>query len=227
MKRELCTTTDGSHTIAVPEMDVLYHSKHGAVQESEHVFIQAGLEYILPGKTRVDILEMGLGTGLNALLTWKQAENLKVHISYHSIEAYPLEWPMVQQLNYPELIAGAKAPVQRVMETIHQIPDGQMADISTYFSFTPYHTTLQHFNTREHFHCIYFDAFAPEAQPELWTTEIFEKLYGMMAPGGCLVTYCSKGSVRRAMVAAGWTVTKLPGPPGKREMVRALYLPPL
>lgn len=222
MQRIPVITKDGSHTISVPEMNVTYHSVHGAIQESEHVFIKAGLldsgifDYI--GVHQV--LEIGFGTGLNALLTLIEADKHKNRIYYTAIEPFPLDEPLIAQLNYCEQL---NLPhYQRLFEKVHQCGREEMYEITQHFRLTKHNTTLQEFSTDEAYSIVYYDAFAPAAQPELWTKEIFEKLYSMMAEGGLLVTYCSKGDVQRSMKAAGFTIEKIPGPPGKREMIRAV-----
>ncbi len=221
MQRIPVITKDGSPTISIPEMNVTYHSIHGAIQESEHVFIKTGLldsgifDYI--GVHQV--LEIGFGTGLNALLTLIEADKHRSLIYYTAIEPFPLDELVITQLNYCEQL---KQPhYQRLFDKMHQCGWEEMYEITEYFRLTKYKTTLQQFSTGESFSIIYFDAFAPNAQPELWTKEIFEKLYNLMTEGGILVTYCSKGDVQRAMKAAGFKIEKIPGPPGKREMIRA------
>lgn len=222
MQRIPVITKDGSHTISVPEMNVTYHSVHGAIQESEHVFIKAGLldsgifDYI--GVHQV--LEIGFGTGLNALLTLIEADKHKNRIYYTAIEPFPLDEPLIAQLNYCEHL---NLPhYQRLFEKMHQCGREEIYEITQHFRLTKHNTTLQKFSTDEAYSIVYYDAFAPAAQPELWTKEIFEKLYSMISEGGLLVTYCSKGDVQRAMKAAGFTIEKIPGPPGKREMIRAV-----
>lgn len=202
MKRELLLTADGSHTIAIPDLKVTYHSTHGAIQESLHVFIQAGLQVIQAPLVR--IFEMGFGTGLNALLTMKYAT---IPVYYYSVERFPLTEEEVAGLSYGN--------------TLHQHPWNEDVKISEQFTLHKAHGSLLAITPLQTFHLIYYDAFAPAAQPELWTKEVFEKLYSFLEPGGILVTYCSKGDVRRAMLAAGFIVEKLAGPPGKREMLRA------
>lgn len=213
MERQVQITADGSSTIAIPAMQVTYHSKHGAVQESNHVFIQAGLEWIIKQKHKhIRIFEMGFGTGLNALLTAEYIQTKDISIDYYSAEAYPLSIAEYTSLNYPN---------QVMLQQLHQAPWNQPTAITKNFTLCKLLTGLENCSINEQVELIYYDAFAPSAQPELWTEAIFAKLYHLTAPGGILVTYCSKGDVRRAMQAAGWTVTKIPGPPGKREMVRA------
>ena len=221
MKREIIITGDGSHSISVPELNVAYHSIHGAITESQHVFIKAGLidseifEYI--GVHQV--LEVGFGTGLNALLTLTEADKHKNRLYYTAIELYPLNEEMISQLNYCEQL---NLPQYRShFKRMHETGWEEMYEISEFFRLTKTKCNVIDFTTDDLFDIIYFDAFAPAAQPELWTKEIFEKMYSLLKPGGILVTYCSKGDVRRAMQAAGFEVEKLQGPPRKREMLRA------
>ncbi len=218
MKRHLQFTADGSHTIQIDELNVTYHSKHGAIQESQHVFIDAGISYLHQMKqlNEYQILEMGFGTGLNALLSIIFAEEMRVSVKYHSVEAFPLTDEEVSMLNYGTLLEQLS-----MFSEIHAVPWNTATPIHPKFELYKHHSTLNDFNTQEQFNIMYYDAFAPTAQPELWTVEVFKKLYQLLKPEGILVTYCSKGVVRRAMEAAGFRVTKLQGPPGKREMVRA------
>ncbi len=167
-----------------------------------------------------NVLEIGLGTGLNALLTLLEADKHRNRIYYTALEPYPLETPITESLNYCELL---NAPAyQKRFEKIHNCPWEEMIEISEFFRLTKKKCRLQDYSSNEVFSLVYYDAFAPSAQPELWTREIFEKLLSMMLPESVLVTYCSKGDVRRAMQAAGFIVEKLPGPPGKREILRAV-----
>ncbi len=213
MERHVQITADGSATITIPAMQVTYHSKHGAVQESNHVFIQAGLEWMIQqGLKHIRIFEMGFGTGLNALLTAEYIQTLPIKISYYSAEAYPLNTTESASLNYTN---------QALLQQLHNSSWNQPTAITSNFTLHKLLTTLDKCSINEPIDLIYYDAFAPSAQPELWTEAVFAKLYNWTAPGGILVTYCSKGDVRRAMQAAGWVVEKIPGPPGKREMVRA------
>jgi tRNA U34 5-methylaminomethyl-2-thiouridine-forming methyltransferase MnmC len=221
MERKMIITKDGSHSISIPEMNVSYHSIHGAIQESMHVFIQAGLRdsgvFDFIGVHHV--LEIGFGTGLNALLTLIEADKHKNRIYYTAIELYPLSEAEISQLNYCEQLN--QPHYQRLFEKMHQVEWEEMFEITNNFRLTKTKCSLPDFSSENLFFLIYFDAFAPNAQPELWTKEVFEKLYSMLLPGGILVTYCSKGDVRRAMQGAGFIVEKIPGPLGKREMLRA------
>lgn len=223
MKREILLTKDGSHTIHIPEMQVTYHSVYGALQESRHVFMEAGFLYTAAQKDTLHVLEIGFGTGLNALLTAIAAKERKIQVAYHTIEPFPIDNSMVLMLTFPGLtddILNRKYFLQ-----LHESLPGEEIAINVYFRFTKYYEKMQYYKSTTPYDVVYFDAFAPETQPDLWNEDIFRKIYMMMAPGGCLVTYCSKGSVRRAMEAAGFAVTKLQGPPGKREMVRAIRVP--
>ncbi len=212
-------TADGSVTIAIPELNVTYHSKHGAIQESMHVFIEAGLRPLLHKQETIAIFEMGFGTGLNALLTLVEATKHQQKINYHTVEAFPLEKEMVAQLNYCEQLQ--QPELNPLFNELHASPWNEPIHLSPWFTFQKNHTTLFNLSTFQPVNLIYYDAFAPNAQPELWTAEAFTQLFNMLTAEGILVTYCSKGDVRRAMQAAGFLIEKIPGPPGKREMVRA------
>ncbi|HEU4470155.1 MAG TPA: tRNA (5-methylaminomethyl-2-thiouridine)(34)-methyltransferase MnmD [Flavisolibacter sp.] len=217
MNRTLLTTADGSHTISIPELNLTYHSRWGAIQESMHVFIQAGLH--LSGQRKpgaVSIFEMGFGTGLNALLTAIESAKLSLPVHYTAIEPFPLTAEEISQLNYTDRLGHAA-----LFNAIHEGGWEENKTIHQHFILRKERTTLADFEPQQAFDLIYYDAFAPAAQPELWDLQAFQKLFSMLEPGGHLVTYCSKGDVKRAMTAAGFTVTKLPGPPGKREMLRA------
>jgi tRNA U34 5-methylaminomethyl-2-thiouridine-forming methyltransferase MnmC len=224
MRQKLILTSDGSHSIEIPDMQVTYHSVHGAIQESMHIFIQAGLHhywrYAAAGLTR--IFEMGMGTGLNALLTMSEADKTRQPVFYQAIELYPLENAQVKELNYCTQLN--RPDLQLAFEKLHSEEWDKDIILSPYFTFRKLRASFVNTSITEKYNLVYYDAFAPAAQPELWTKEIFEKLYAMLLPGGSLVTYCSKGDVRRAMQQAGFHVQKIPGPPGKREMQRATKL---
>jgi tRNA U34 5-methylaminomethyl-2-thiouridine-forming methyltransferase MnmC len=216
MKKEILVTKDGSHTLSIPAWKVSYHSLHGAVQESRHVFIREGLLPLLPDAPLIRIFEMGFGTGLNALLSLMESTEAGVTIEYTSVEAFPLLPEEVAQLNY-----GRQLGAQELFEQLHAAAWNERVTISEKFALHKLHQKLEHYTPAKPFHLCYYDAFAPAAQPELWTGEIFKKIFSLLLPGGRLVTYCSKSVVRKAMQSAGLVVEKLPGPPGKREMVRA------
>lgn len=215
MNRELQRTADGSYTLFVPEMNEHYHSVNGAVQESMHIFIRGGLHRKV--KEMVRIMEIGFGTGLNALLTLIDAEAASVsRIDYYSVELYPLPLETVKALNYGEQIYPER---NDLFWALHEAEWNKEVEICPWFTL---HKILGDSNTCDFppdIDLIYFDAFAPDKQPEMWTPEIFEKLYARTAPGGIIVTYCAKGEVRRRMQAAGFCMQRLPGPPGKRHML--------
>ncbi len=221
MQRHIQLTADGSHTIAIPEWNTSYHSHHGAIQESMHVFIQAGLLHamdVFPGQP-LHILEIGFGTGLNALLSMQKAIEHTLVIQYTAIEKFPLTKEEAAAINYGEILC--------MQENFRRLHDGdweKRTDLHPLFSLQKKLLSLPADIDTHSVHCIFFDAFSPEVQPELWSQEMFEKLYPSLVPGGMLVTYCSKSVVRRAMTAAGFSVQKIPGPWGKREMVRAIKL---
>jgi tRNA U34 5-methylaminomethyl-2-thiouridine-forming methyltransferase MnmC len=222
VERSIIITKDGSHTVTIPEMNVTYHSHHGAIQESTHVFIDAGLKYVLNNLTVPDIhiFEMGFGTGLNALLTLIEAEKLQKPVHYTAIELYPLQQNEINSLNYCKQLK--RTDLEPFFQLLHQCEWEKDIRITPLFTFNKIKVNLINFSTCQPFNLVYFDSFAPAAQPEHWTTEVFEKLFSILLPGGILVTYCSKSIVRKAMQAAGFVVTKIPGPHGKRDMVRAI-----
>jgi tRNA U34 5-methylaminomethyl-2-thiouridine-forming methyltransferase MnmC len=221
-RRLIQTTEDGSHTIAIPSKKITYHSIHGALQESRQVFIEYGLKYFVnnydcANKT-IAVFEMGLGTGLNALLTWQEAVLLKQKVFYQAIELFPVTIPEANSLNYDSFLSAENIR----LPGIHQSAWNELNVLDEYFSFIKTKADIQVFETADKFNIVYFDAFDPEAQPALWTENIFKKMFDMLHNDGILVTYCSKGIVQRAMKAAGFIVQKLKGPPGKREVIRAV-----
>ncbi len=219
MKREIQLTADGSHTLVIPEIATSYHSHHGAIQESMHVFIDAGLRPFLSDNSPapVRILEIGLGTGLNAMLSLREAVKHKKKIVYLSIEKYPLTETEIGLINHGHCLSMPDDFLR-----IHFSAWGVPVRINEFFTFSKWPVALEHAPENDPVHCIYFDAFSPTVQPELWTPAVFEKMYAHLLPGGSLVTYCSKTIVRKAMKEAGFHVQKIPGPWGKREMVIAL-----
>jgi tRNA U34 5-methylaminomethyl-2-thiouridine-forming methyltransferase MnmC len=222
MKHNIIVTEDGSHSICIPEMNVTYHSVHGAIGESIHVFIEAGLCHAWKNNDQAEslhIVEMGFGTGLNAILTLAAAEENKRKISYEAIEPFPIANSMVATLNYCEQLR--RPGLQPLFSQLHDAPWEEEIILSPYFGFKKTMATLELFTPGKWADLVYFDAFAPNAQPELWTTEIFKKLHSMMNQQSVLVTYCSKSMVRRSLLEAGFGVEKIPGPPHKREMLRA------
>lgn len=207
MNRELQLTADGSHTLFIPQMDEHYHSVNGAVQESRHVFIEAGL-HLLQNK-RLTVLEIGFGTGLNAFLTLLDSEISHQSIYYYSFERYPLEMEMVGSLNYAERICPDK---KNVFHALHRAAWDNPVRITPYFTLHKIQGDSNKSEMPSGLDLVYFDAFAPDKQPEMWNREIFDKLFAGMNKGGVLTTYCAKGMVRRMMKEAGYTVERIPDP---------------
>lgn len=216
-------TQDGSHSIFSEKHGVSYHSKYGAIQESQHVFIEAGLYYKMTGSQRLSILEIGLGTGLNAFMTLLEAEKHQFEIAYTAAEAFPISLEEANQLNYPaRLQAGDWA---EHFLRIHHCSWGAPHQISPHFRLEKLPASFETLDFSEAFDLIYFDAFAPGAQPELWETQVMEIMFKALRPGGVLTTYCAKGVVKRTLKSIGFTIEALPGPPGKREMTRVVKPP--
>lgn len=220
MKREVIKTGDGSTTLHVPELQQHYHSIHGAIQESKHVFIRMGFDEIVSSRDSISVFEMGFGTGLNALLSSLAAEKKGVGVFYESIEAFPLSREEWEGMNYSNQIGGEDAGL--LFEKIQTTPWEEPTAITKKFILKKSAVRLADFTSIPKFDLVYFDAFAPRVQPELWTPKVFRKIHNLMIPGGILTTYCAKGDVRRAMQTAGFNVERLEGPPGKREMLRAV-----
>ncbi len=211
-------TADGSQTLFVPELNEHYHSVKGALTESLHIFIEMGLKHSAVPSPKV--LEIGFGTGLNAFLSLLEAERSGRDIHFSTVERYPLGPDITDRLSYPELVS----PLHRdLFHALHSAPWNTSVRLTPHFTL---HKIKADFTTHtfdSNYDIVYFDAFAPEKQPEMWTPEIFALLYRQMNPGGILTTYCAKGAVRRMLQAAGFTVERLPGPPqGKREVLRAV-----
>ncbi|MDB2606524.1 tRNA (5-methylaminomethyl-2-thiouridine)(34)-methyltransferase MnmD [Zobellia sp.] len=217
MERKIITTGDGSKTIQISEWDEQYHSKHGAVQEAYHVFIKHGLS-LFYGK-KVDILEIGFGTGLNALITLVESHKNGTEIFYRGIEAYPVSEEEMLQLNYIQELKAEE--FEKYFQEMHGTAWENDVQISEDFVLRKEKKFFADIEDENAFDLVYFDAFGARVQPELWTEAIFSKMYRAMKKDGILVTYAAKGSVRRAMIAVGFEVERLPGPPGKREMLRA------
>ncbi|WP_111683486.1 tRNA (5-methylaminomethyl-2-thiouridine)(34)-methyltransferase MnmD [Winogradskyella tangerina] len=222
MKRKIITTSDGSKTIQIEDWNEQYHSIHGAIQEANHVFIKHGLLFFIlendSEQSPINILEIGFGTGLNAFLTLIKSEEVKKHIKYIGVEAYPVDTHEIQQLNYIELISEDH---KYEFDTMHKVSWEASHQISSFFKLEKQQKFFKDINDENTFDIIYFDAFGARVQPDLWTENIFKLMFKAMKNNGVLVTYSAKGSVRRAMEAVGFKVERLPGPPGKREMLRA------
>jgi len=215
MKRKLVITNDGSHSIFNAEMNECYHSKHGAIVEAEHVFIRNGL--LAENKKQFNILEVGFGTGLNALLTAQKAIQKNISVNYHGIELYPISLANYTQLNFCELIGIDNSELLKLhecnWETENKIHDS--------FKLTKNKIALEDYTSDTKFDIIYFDAFSPEKQPQLWTAEIFKNMHHLLKEDGFLVTYCAKGVVKRTIKEVGFEIVVVDGPPGKRQMTRA------
>jgi len=219
LKKEILITSDGSHTIYVPYLNETYHSRHGAIQESAHVFIKEGFNSY-NHKNKTSILEVGFGTGLNAWLTFLEAKKLNKIVEFTSLEAYPLDWQFVSKLNYISLQSDSSK--LSLFKKMHTSSWGYFCEISSFFRLKKLMVKLQDVIFNREFDLIYFDAFAPQVQPDLWTKNIFASMYKALKSGGMLVTYCAKGSVKRDMKSVGFRIESLQGPPGKREMTRAI-----
>lgn len=217
MKREIITTLDGSTTIHLPDWNETYHSRHGAVQEAYHVFIKNGLSLFM-GKP-VAVLEVGLGTGLNAFITALEAQKNSQVIDYTGIEAYPVLPEEALSMNYPQQL-GVPDQIQAFAH-MHESAWEENVRISPYFSLTKRQQFFHDIADENAFDLIYFDAFGYRVQPELWSLEIFRKMFTALKPGGVLVTYACRSVIKNAMKESGFAVEKLPGAPGKREMLRA------
>ncbi|MCX8491892.1 MAG: tRNA (5-methylaminomethyl-2-thiouridine)(34)-methyltransferase MnmD [Cyclobacteriaceae bacterium] len=215
-------TEDGSTSLFHSGLQETYHSVYGAIQESQHVFIEAGLWHLcqVTSRQNVSILEVGFGTGLNALLTALAAEKMAVAIEYETIEAFPLAMEMVGLLNYPAIIGTNNA--KSIFESLHQADWNKPKKISPYFDFLKRDSRLQETDFAfEKFDLIFFDAFAPDKQPDMWERSNLIRLEEAMKPQGVFVTYSAKGQLKRDLVSLGLLVEKIPGPLGKREMIRA------
>jgi len=217
LKREIIITSDGSSTIQLPEWNEQYHSIHGAIQEAQHVFIKSGLK--LFSNREINILEIGFGTGLNCFITFLEAVNLDLKTNYIGIEAYPVEQNEIEKLNYVEELKAEN--FSKEFNLMHTNDWGVNSVISNHFNLEKRKQFFNEIEISNEIDLIYFDAFGARVQPELWTEAIFEKMFKALKNEGKLVTYSAKGSVRRAMQAVGFEVERLPGPPGKREMLRA------
>jgi tRNA U34 5-methylaminomethyl-2-thiouridine-forming methyltransferase MnmC len=217
LKREIFQTLDGSTTIHLPDWNESYHSKHGAIQEAYHVFIQNGL--LTFNNQPISILEIGFGTGLNAFITYIESKKSNQKIDYYGVEAYPISANEILQMNFvSELNAAAES---EVFKRMHECDWEIINQISPLFSLTKRNQFFEQIDYEDKFDLIYFDAFGYRVQPDLWSTEIFRKMYKSLKSKGTLVTYAARGVVKRSLIEVGFKVEKLPGPPGKREMFRA------
>ena len=211
-------TSDNSSTIFSDVFKETYHSVNGAETESRHVFIDAGLSLVVKSTSKMRIFEMGFGTGLNALLTLLEADKIKLEVEYHALELFPLDEDIYRKLDFSGL-AGFRP---ELLERLHAAEWEVNVAISPQFVLKKTKADLVSYSFTQAYDLVYFDAFSPVTQPHLWSDAVFEKIYASMLPGAVLTTYCAKGEVRRTMQRAGFKVERLAGPPGKREMLRAL-----
>lgn len=218
---EIFETQDGSNSIVSNTFGVSYHSKYGAIKETKHVFIEAGLLYQSLKSTQLDILDVGFGTGLNAYLTLLEGHARDLTIHYQTVEKFPLPEEYLDKLNYIQLLP-APLELSQAFRQMHQAPWEEWIELNAKFSFRKIKSEVQNIDFTDAFDIIYYDAFAPTAQPELWEQPVMQKMKEALKPGGCLVTYCAKGAFKRTLKALGMEVEALQGPPGKREMTRAV-----
>jgi tRNA U34 5-methylaminomethyl-2-thiouridine-forming methyltransferase MnmC len=218
LKREVIQTRDGSTTIHIEGWDECYHSKFGAIQEAKHVFIKNGLS--LFENVEISILEIGFGTGLNAFITFLEAKKSNLRIDYVGVEAYPILADELAAMNYVEELNADNDKI--VFEKMHESRWEERIPLRDDFSLTKRRQFFENISDLDKFDLIYFDAFGYNVQPELWSTAIFEKMFKALKPKGILVTYAARGVVKRSMIEVGFRVEKLAGPPGKREMFRAV-----
>lgn len=217
MKREIIITDDGSTTIRIPDWDENYHSTHGAIQEAKHVFIKNGLD-IFKNQDSISILEIGFGTGLNAFITFLETVN-KEKVNYVGVEAYPISSEEIAQMNYVTELQATQYQV--IFDKMHSCDWESQQKITDNFTLTKRKQFFQDIADKEQYDLIYFDAFGFPLQPELWSEVIFKKMYDALLPKGTLVTYACRSSIKNAMLSVGFSIEKLPGAPGKREMLRA------
>jgi tRNA U34 5-methylaminomethyl-2-thiouridine-forming methyltransferase MnmC len=215
---QLITTADGSHSLLNTALDETYHSRHGAIQESLHVFINEGFDFVIGQNqlSEINILEIGFGTGLNALLTLQQATAKKIKVNYTSLETYPLQEAVWRTLNYGDAIA-----LTSDFEKLHLAAWNEWQVVSEFFRLRKLNVSLQQLDIADKFDLVYYDAFAPSKQPEMWELLVLQKTISKLKPRGVFVTYCAKGQLKRDLKSLGLTVETLDGPPGKKEMVRA------
>ncbi len=217
MKREIIITDDGSTTIRIPDWNENYHSTHGAIQEAKHVFIKNGLD-LFQNQDSISILEIGFGTGLNTFITFLETVN-KEKVNYVGVEAYPVSIEEIQQMNYVSELQAAQ--YQDVFNNLHSCDWESQQNITENFILSKRKLFFKDIEDKNQYDLIYFDAFGFQLQPELWSVEIFRIMYDALLPKGILVTYACRSSIKNAMLNAGFLIEKLPGAPGKREMLRA------
>ena len=217
MQRKIISTDDGSKTIYLPHLDETYHSSNGALQESLHIFINNGLRAV--NQKEIRVFEMGFGTGLNALLAYIFGEEKKIKINYTGIEAYPIDFETAIEMDYCSILGKEHAST---FEQLHSVDWEKPITLSDYFTFEKIHAKIEDYSSIEApFDVVFFDAFGPQAQEEVWSIPILQKMYDLLKPNGFLITYCAKGQVKRNLKEVGFEIEPLAGPPGKREITRA------
>lgn len=219
MSIRVMTTLDQSHTLYNEALDETYHSRNGAVEESLYVFLKQGLEKAAETKKEIRILEIGFGTGLNAILTLVACERMQLLCHYHSLETYPLQPSLISTLNYTGFV---EPDYHDLFRRMHEVEWNTLQPITDFFHLQKIEQSIHDYVPKGDTDLIYFDAFGPDKQPDMWTGEVFAKMFAALKPGGILVTYSSKGDVKRGLHEAGFEVQRLPGPPKKRHMLRAV-----
>ena len=220
-KKKIIISADGSHTIELIGKNEQYHSTYGAIQESQHVYIKNGLAQLDTKNKNIHILEVGMGTGLNVLLSYQYAQQHHLNIHYTAVEAYPLEEEIWSRLNYPQSISGQQ--LGDVYRNIHQLDWNKDDSLSENFILHKVNRGIEDIDlSAESYDLVYFDAFNPDLEPMLWTEKLFKKIFDSMKYLGLLTTYSTKGIVKRALKSSGFHIDKKPGPPGKREILNAI-----
>ena len=222
MDRKIIVTEDNSKTLLIPELNETYHSTHGALNEARHVFINAGLDFFFEKhlEPEINIFEMGFGTGLNAMVTLEYLRNRNLKIDYDTLEKYPLTETEIDQMDYAQLLKDNVA--EDLFSKIHQSNWEKSSSINAQFYLKKTQGDLKnHQLDKDRYHLIFFDAFGPRIQPNLWSTEVLEKMHQSLKDNGMLVTYCAQGQFKRNLKSVGFEIENIPGPPGKREMTRA------
>jgi tRNA U34 5-methylaminomethyl-2-thiouridine-forming methyltransferase MnmC len=218
MEIKIIESGDGSHTLFLPHLNETYHSHHGALRESQYVFIEKGLDEFIGKKEEITILEVGFGTGLNALLTMIWASEKKIKVNYHTLEPFPLTIEIYEKLNYLSLLH--REELTDPFFKMHQLKEQVTYQFNDWFCFTKYYQKLEEFNRSLKVDLIYYDAFAPNKQPEVWDLKNIKKTFSLLSQQGLLVSYCASGQFKRNLKEAGYIVETLSGPPGKKEMTR-------
>lgn len=224
MKFEILKTDDGSSTLKNNLIDDTYHSVHGAINESRIVYLENGFHYTLKSfNTSINIFELGFGTGLNTLLTAIECNKLKIKVNYHAIEAFPIDLSVIQHLNYSEIMNDDSS--KKIFSDIHQCKWNEWINISNYFSLIKEQNKLEDCKLEsEKYHLVYYDAFGPSKQPEMWTYDMIYKVCSGITQNGVFVSYSTKGELKRMLKNLGFNIEKLHGPKGKREVLRAVKL---